>query len=80
MEQMAANDIADVVPGHNIAMHVRLALLAIQPADLHLRDKLLACGAFFRSVVLVHSHDDIPLGSGLIKREQCVINRVRHMP
>jgi hypothetical protein len=76
---MAENDIAYVVPCHNIAMHVRLALLAIQSADLDLRDKLLARGVLFRSVVLVHSHNDIHHRSCLIKQENCAINRAGHI-
>jgi hypothetical protein len=62
---MTANYIADVVPRHDIAMHICLALCAIESADLDLPYKLFARRALFRSVVFVHSNDDIAQGSSL---------------
>jgi len=62
---MSLNDIADVVAGHDVSVHVCLALRTIKSSDVNLTNKLLTDWTLFGSVVLVHTHNDIAKGSGL---------------
>ena len=45
MHKVFTRRIAHIVAGHNISMHVNLALRAIESANIHLSDKVLAVRA-----------------------------------
>jgi len=59
------NGIADVVAGHDISVHVRLAVLAVEPTYLDLADKLLTHWTLFRGVVFIHADDNVSKRSHL---------------
>lgn len=72
MLQVSENCIADVVTGHDISMHILLAILArtVQATNaLGLGHKILTCRALLASIVLVHTNHYVTKGSRLAKRD-----------
>lgn len=65
--QVSSHRIAEVMTSHDVAMHVLLAMkLTVEASNaVGLSHKSIAGWAFFGSVILIHSHDDIAQGPRL---------------
>ena len=57
---MTFEGVDNVVPGHNVPVHVFMAVITIQTSDaLRLADKTSTGGAFFAGIIFVYSDDEI---------------------